>query len=62
MKVYNILGQEVTTLINKEMKAGYHMIKWNGQNKLGIKVASGMYIYQLLTPEKTQTMKMILMK
>lgn len=46
LKVYNILGQEVVTLVNGVMNAGYVDVRWNGLNNFGEKVASGMYIYR----------------
>jgi len=42
LKIYNSIGQEVTTLVNDDRSAGYHQEMWNASN-----VATGMYIYQL---------------
>ncbi len=42
LKIYNSIGQEVTTLVNDDRDAGYHQEVWYASN-----VASGMYIYQL---------------
>ncbi len=42
LKIYNSIGQEVTTLVNDSRSAGYHQEVWNASN-----IASGMYIYQL---------------
>jgi len=42
MKIYNSIGQEVTTLVNEERSAGYHQEVWKPSG-----IASGMYIYQL---------------
>ncbi|MFC1558709.1 FlgD immunoglobulin-like domain containing protein, partial [candidate division KSB1 bacterium] len=47
LKIYNILGQEIKTLVNKNMDAGFHSFKWQGTNDRGIKVASGVYIYRI---------------
>ncbi|TFG48375.1 MAG: T9SS type A sorting domain-containing protein, partial [Candidatus Brocadiia bacterium] len=50
LKVYNLLGQEVVTLLNDaDRPAGYHSIIWDGKNRLGATVSSGMYIYSLKT-------------
>jgi fibronectin type 3 domain-containing protein len=57
LKVYNMLGQEVTALVNEEQKAGYYSISWDASH-----VASGVYIYRLLSNENTKTKKMILIK
>lgn len=62
LKIYNMLGQEVKTLISKEMKAGAHSVNWAGDNNYGQKVTSGTYIYQISAGEFMQAKKMILLK
>ncbi|MDZ7762914.1 MAG: T9SS type A sorting domain-containing protein [Melioribacteraceae bacterium] len=62
IKIYNMLGQEVKTLVNKDVKAGRHTIEWRGENNYGQKVASGTYIYRISAGEYTQAKKMILLK
>jgi len=57
IKVYNILGQEVVTLLNEELNAGVHNVKFNASN-----IASGMYIYKLSGEKVNISKKMILMK
>ena len=57
LKVYNILGQVVDILIDREMKEGEHKIVWEKQN-----VASGIYFYKLSANGKTKTRKMLLLK
>ena len=47
LKVFNMLGQEVVTLVNDYQNAGYHTIEWDGRNAAGQKAASGIYIYNL---------------
>ncbi|MEE4311778.1 MAG: SdrD B-like domain-containing protein [candidate division KSB1 bacterium] len=47
MKVYNILGQHVITLVDQQMEAGYHHIVWNGRNQFGSQVGSGIYLYSI---------------
>jgi hypothetical protein len=48
VKVYNITGELVKTLVDNELiSAGSHKVVWNGKNDLGRKVASGAYIYTL---------------
>jgi len=44
VKVYNILGQEVKTLLSGRQLSGYRYVLWNGTNNLGQNVTSGMYI------------------
>ena len=62
LKVYNILGQEIKTLIEDNMKPGYYKITWDGKNSDGIKVASGIYIYRLKTEKFVKAKKMVLIK
>ena len=57
LKVYNTLGQEVSTLINGQMAAGQHEVTFNAQN-----LASGIYFYRLTAGSYASTMKMVLMK
>ncbi|NQS98074.1 MAG: T9SS type A sorting domain-containing protein [candidate division Zixibacteria bacterium] len=47
LNVYNMLGQEVITLINTDnMNPGYHQTYWNGADRTGKAVASGLYFYR----------------
>jgi hypothetical protein len=63
LKVYNLLGQEVTTLMNNVVKkAGYHTVVWDGLNRHGDMVASGMYIYHIQAGTFTSVKKMILVR
>ena len=49
LKVYNMLGQEISTLIDAVNPAGTHSATWNGTNSLGERVSSGTYLYRLET-------------
>ena len=62
MSVYNIRGQIVEVLVERNMRAGYHNITWYGKNNMGIQVPSGMYLYKLVSENQTITRKMVLMK
>ena len=62
ISVYNVLGQEVTTLFNKEQDYGYHTITWNGTDRIGKQVASGVYFARLTTKNFSQTKKMLMLK
>ncbi len=57
MKVYNILGQEVVTLVNADQHAGSHLVKFNGD-----RLTSGVYYYVIQANGVTRTRKMILLK
>jgi hypothetical protein len=57
IKVFDLLGNEIETLINKEKPAGTYEITWGAEN-----LASGVYIYQLRAGDFVQTNKMLLLK
>jgi len=48
LTVYNVLGQEVVTLINDQRPAGYFTVEWDGTNSSGQKVSSGLYFYRMI--------------
>ncbi len=60
--IYNIKGQKVTRLIEKNFNAGRHTVVWKGQDDAGKNVASGVYFYKMTSGDYTQTKKMMLMK
>ena len=60
--IYDILGREVTTLLNEQKQAGYHIVYWNGTDKNGIASASGVYLYRLAVGSYVETKKMNLLK
>ncbi|MFB0517200.1 MAG: right-handed parallel beta-helix repeat-containing protein [Candidatus Neomarinimicrobiota bacterium] len=60
--IYTIHGGEVARLIEGYMAPGYHQTKWNGRDKSGREVPSGIYIARLVTPEYSQAIKMVLLK
>jgi hypothetical protein len=62
IKIYNILGQEVRTLINNQLQAGVYNVQWNSDNNFGQHVASGIYIYRVTAGQYIKSMKMILLK
>lgn len=62
LKVYNIYGQEVITLIDDKKTAGNYLIEWNGTNSAGKPLASGVYFYQIRANGKCLTKKMVLLK
>jgi hypothetical protein len=57
LKVYNILGKEVETLINEKLESGNHYVTWNAKI-----FPSGMYYYRLISGDFVETKKMVLMK
>ncbi len=62
IKVYDVLGREIITLLDKELKAGNQQVVWNGRDNTGNNVASGIYFYRLQTGEFSQICKMLLVR
>ena len=60
--IYNVLGQEVVKLIDKEMTRGNHIVQWDGKNNNGQLVGTGLYYYKLETNDYVKTRKMVLLK
>jgi hypothetical protein len=57
MKIYNSLGQEVSTVVNEFLNAGSYEVNFNAEN-----LVSGMYIYKITAGSFTSTKKMLLLK
>ncbi len=55
--VYNMLGKEVTTLVNEKLSAGSYEVVWDGSN-----YTSGVYFYKLITDGFVDVHKMVLLK
>ena len=47
LSIYNLKGQKVITLVNKELNAGNHNVVWDGRDALGNYVSSGIYFSRL---------------
>ena len=62
LKIYNILGQEVRTLLDEQKEAEYYSVTWDGKDSQGNVVPSGVYFYQLQAGNYTRTKKMLLLK
>ena len=46
LEIYNVLGHRINTLVNKQVSAGSHRIKWDGRDFLGRTVSAGVYFYK----------------
>ena len=55
--IYDILGREVTTLVNEKLKSGTYNISWDGTN-----YSSGLYFYRLQSDKFSETKKLVLLK
>ncbi len=62
LKVFNVLGQHVATLLDEVREPGQGFVQWNGTNASGRNVASGVYFYQLRAGSSVLQRKMLLIK
>ncbi|MFQ6093947.1 MAG: FlgD immunoglobulin-like domain containing protein, partial [bacterium] len=61
-KIYNLLGQEVRTLVDEVKEAGYYTVAWDGRDGAGGQMPSGIYFYRLEAGAFTDTKRMLLVK
>jgi hypothetical protein len=61
LKIYNLLGQEVATLVDETLPAGMHHVVWSGESG-GSSVGSGVYFYELRAGDAIQRRKLVLMR
>jgi len=61
LSVYDVAGRRVATLISGTMTAGDHHLAWNGTDSNGRRVAPGVYVYRLDTPEASLSRKMVML-
>jgi len=63
LEVYNVLGQRVRTLVREEAReAGLHQLRWEGENRYGEPVGSGVYFLRLRAGQFEATRKMVLVR
>lgn len=62
LKIYNVAGQLVKTMVNEVMDAGSYSKEWTGTNNAGVKVASGVYFYSFEAENFKATKKMVLLR
>ena len=55
--IIDVLGREITTLVNEQLKPGTYEVEWDGSN-----YPSGVYFYKLITQDYSETKKMVLIK
>lgn len=62
LKIFNLRGQEVRALVDREMPAGDHSTHWDGKDSQGRRVSSGIYIYRMRFGNEIKTRKMVVLK
>ncbi|NIM19923.1 MAG: T9SS type A sorting domain-containing protein [Candidatus Latescibacteria bacterium] len=62
LKVYNVQGQEIVTLVNGLKQEGAHRVVWDGKDAAGRQLSSGIYFYRLESDNLVQTRKMMVLR
>lgn len=62
IKIFNVRGQKVKTLINENKLPGAYRVSWDGRNEAGTQVASGVYFYRLRIGTFHSVKKLVLLK
>lgn len=60
--VFDITGKRIKTLVSEKMNAGTHEVQWDGTNERGMRVASGIYFYQIKAGNYVDVKRMALIK
>ena len=62
VEIFNMLGQQVHTLVQGNLQPGYYSMVWDGRNSAGRAVGTGIYFYKLQVGGKVQVRRMTLVK
>ncbi len=62
LRIFNMLGEEIRTLSDRQYESGTHSVLWDGKDKYGNAVSSGIYLYQLQAGTFSQIRKMNLLR
>jgi len=60
--IYDLMGREIRTLVNKGQTAGFKSVVWDATNNVGEPVSAGMYLYRISAGDFTSVKKMVLLK
>ena len=62
LRIYNVLGQPIKTLVNEEQPPGYYSIRWDCRDDSGRPVGNGVYIYRMVAGGFVHTKKALVLK
>lgn len=62
ISIYNLLGQQIRTIVDEEKSVGQYSAIWDGRDRQGRLVATGLYFYRLRVGDVAETKKMLLLK
>ena len=62
IEIYNLLGQKVNILVDEDQKVGFYRVDWDGKDKQGNELASGVYFYRIQAGDFVKCKKMTMLK
>ena len=62
LSIYDMLGKEITQLVNTNQQAGFKSVQWDATDSMGKSVSAGVYLYKIEAGEFVETRKMVLLK
>jgi 1,4-alpha-glucan branching enzyme len=62
LRIYDLLGREIHTLVDEAMEPGNYIVRWDGMNDFGLEASSGVYIIRMSAGDFSQSMKLIKLK
>ncbi len=62
LKIYDLLGREIATLVNENLNAGVYEAVWDGKSGIGAPLPSGTYLYRLVAGDRNVTRKLLLLR
>ncbi len=62
IEIFNILGQKVKTLVDKDMRAGVFLVDWDAKDERGVEASSGIYFYRIVAGDFYDIKKMVLLR
>jgi len=62
LQIFDVLGRQVRTLVERKISAGSHSFKWDGKNSFGVDVAAGLYFANLKVTNNVKTIKLLLVR
>ena len=62
LKIYNVRGQEVKTLLNERQSAGRKSVTWDGTDAAGLRVSTGVYVYRIQSDQFSKSKKLVFLQ
>ncbi|MCK4965805.1 T9SS type A sorting domain-containing protein [bacterium] len=62
LKIYNVSGKEIDTLVNTQQNPGNYLVRWDGRDKNGNTCSSGIYFYKIRSGNFAEAKSMVFLK